>query len=283
METDHPGRHHTWWDLKLSTDFGLDNMTQSTYLQGVAAMRAGLIPPSRIEHQQGSSWNLLGHLFDPELNLETGNRALFLLGAAAEGNEGDHTAVLRLLGNPYWAMGIGDKSVVLLLAASLRPAVAIDAGTFLGGSAQALAMFADRVITIDCDRDRADHVSHLANVEFRCGVAAEVLKEVLQQESAVELIVLDADHTTAGISAEVEQVLRFPPSQLRAVLIHDSALDTCRAGLDSVDWHSDPAIRGVTLDFLPGEVNEVGRMVGGMALVWSMAQPTHPEGSGQPQ
>ena len=163
-------------DLLLNDDFTLDNVARSTYLLGVAAERARLIPSSRMAEELGSGWALLGHLFDPALEVETTSRALFLLGAATERSGRSPEEVLQRLHDPYWAMGLGDKVVVLLVAASLRPTVAIDAGTFLGGSAAALSMFAERVITIDVDAARARHVEGLANVEFVCGVAADVLK-----------------------------------------------------------------------------------------------------------
>ena len=79
---------------------------------------------------------------------------------------------------------------------------------------------------------------------------------------------LDAAHSADGIVAEVEQLLRFPPTRLRAVLIHDSAMQMCRDGLESVDWEGNPVVRGATLDFVPGEVNKDGLMGGGLAVVW---------------
>jgi len=255
-------------DLLLNDDFTLDNVARSTYLLGVAAERAGLIPSSQMAEEFGSGWGLLGHLFDPALEVETTSRALFLLGAATERSSTSPEEVLQRLHDPYWAMGLGDKAVVLLVAASLRPTVAIDAGTFLGGSAAALSMFAERVITIDVDAARERHIEELANVEFVCGVAAEVLEELLPSERSAELVVLDAAHTADGIVAEVEQLLKSPPTRLRAVLIHDSAMQMCRDGLDSVDWEGNPVVRGATLDFVPGEVSKDGLMGGGLAVVW---------------
>ena len=126
------------------------------YLLGVAAERAPLIPSSQMAEQLGSGWGLLGHLFDPSLEIETASRALFLLGAATEQSDQSPEEILERLHDPYWAVGLGGKAVVLLVAASLRPTVAIDAGTFLGGSAAALSMFAERVITIDVDAARGD-------------------------------------------------------------------------------------------------------------------------------
>ena len=129
-------------------------------------------------------------------------------------------------------------------------------------------MFAERVITIDVDAAREQHVEGLANVEFVCGVAAEVLEALLPVEHSAELVVLDAAHSADGIVAEVEQLLKSPPTRLRAVLIHDSAMQMCRDGLDSVDWEGNPVVRGATLDFVPGQVSKDGLMGGGLAVVW---------------
>jgi hypothetical protein len=255
-------------DLLLDDRHKLDSTSRSTFLLGVAAQRAGLIQPSAMAAQPGEGWAILGHLFDPALELDTVTRALVLLGAATERLGYAPREILERLHDPYWAMGLGDKAVVLLIAASLQPSVAIDAGTFLGGSAAALALFAVRVITIDLDDAQGRHVEGLANVEFVGGLAADVLARILPDERSAELVILDAAHTADGIVAEVEQLLRFPPEVPRAVLIHDSAMETCREGLDSIDWASNPAVRGVTLNFVPGEVSTDGVMGGGLAVIW---------------
>jgi hypothetical protein len=258
-------------ELLVSHDVTLDSASRAAYLLGVAAQRLGWIRDSAISAVNGPGWPLLGHLFDPALGVDVGTRALFLLGAVAERMAHMPDDVLSLFEDTRWAMSLADKAVLLLVAAALRPGVAIDAGTFLGGSATALSRFAERVVTIDMDEASGSSVAGLPNVEFRCGAAADVLRTLLPTERSAELVVLDASHTTDGIMDEVQQLLDFPPDRLRAVLIHDSAMETCRAGLEAVDWEANPAVRGVTLDFLPGEVRSDGVRVGGLAVVWLLA------------
>ncbi len=90
-------------------------------------------------------------------------------------------------------------------------------------------------------------------------------------------MVLDASHETDGIVEEVEAVLRHPSAGLRALIIHDSAMPSCRKGLESIRWEDHPSVRSVTLDFLPGCENEAGEMGGGMALAWVLSDaPTPP-------
>ncbi|GEM_PF-1979789 len=256
------------FELLLDRKYSLNNLAKCTFLLGFAAERSGMIPQHELGQQQGEGWGLLGHLFDPSLGIETSTRALLLLGAITEHNGYAPEQVLQILQDQDWAMGNADKAVLLLVAAALQPKLAIDAGTFLGGSASALSMFAERVITIDIDPARAQNVEHLPNVDFLSGIASDVLAELLPTTPAAELVVLDASHTCNGIQAEVEQLLSNPPSCLRAVLIHDSAMETCRAGLDLIDWAAYPLVRSFTLDFLPGVENEEGVMGGGLAVVW---------------
>ncbi|MFN8051416.1 MAG: hypothetical protein U0Q22_08275 [Acidimicrobiales bacterium] len=248
-----------------------DRLTKTLFLLGVMVERSTAGLPA---HELARIWEpgaVLGHLFEDALGEDTGNRALFLLGVMTERSGRRPIDVLGRFTDPAWAMRAGEKAVVLLLASVLRPTLAIDAGTYRGGSAAALSDWSDKVVTIDLDPSCARHVAHLTNVEFRCGRTPQILDEVLREHDA-ELVVLDADHSERGITAEVAAVLRRPGSKLRVIVIHDTAMPTCRRGLDAVDWANDPTVRGVSLDFLPGEDSDEG-LICGMALIWTDPTP----------
>lgn len=255
-------------DREISLDLTLRMM----FLLGVVsewADRPGdRLAPHHLSETLGDTWSVLGYLVSPELRFDTDLRALFLLGTLAVRSRAPIGPVLDHLSDDRWQMSIGDKAVIMLLAAALRPPVAIDAGTFLGRSAAALSLSCGQVVSIDWDTDRAAHVSALDNVEFRSGLAAEVVDEVLAEHPETNLVVLDADHGEAGIAAEVASVLRHRTRGLRALVIHDSAMASCRRGLESIAWEDEPSVRGYSLDFLPGSLNECGELVGGLALAW---------------
>lgn len=266
------GRLGSILDLLGDPDLHLDLVPRMAFLLGVVSERADepgdRLAPHHLSETLGDTWSVLGYLVGQELRFDTEFRALFLLGTLAVRSRAPIGPLLDHLSDEGWQMSLGDKAVILLLAVALRPPVAIDAGTFLGRSAAALSLSCSQVVSIDWDPDRAAHVADLDNVEFRSGLASEVVDEVLSEYPETNLVVLDADHSEAGIAAEVASVLRHRTRGLRALVIHDSTMASCRRGLESIAWDDAPAVRGYSLDFLPGSLNESGEPVGGLALVW---------------
>ncbi|QXC63110.1 class I SAM-dependent methyltransferase [Aquihabitans sp. G128] len=228
--------------------------------------------PHPLAEQLGPPWAVLGHLVSAERITDPVDRALVLLGGLVERDGLDPRVVLAHLGDDDWQMSVGERALVLLLSAALRPPLAVDAGTFLGRSAAALALSSQRVTSIDWGVERGAHVTGLDRVDFRCGRAADVLDEVLAAHPECNLVVLDADHGAEGIAAEVEAVLRHPNVGLRAVVVHDVDMPSCRAGLASVPWDDRPQVRGRSLDFISGTGG-----TGGVALLWVASEdPTLP-------
>ena len=86
----------------------------------------------------------------------------------------------------------------------------------------------------------------VSNVEFVTGPSAQTLPALIErlQESGepVEFVLIDADHTAAGVRGDVESVLRYRPTKRPLyVVMHDSFNPECRRGMKEAPWETNPA------------------------------------------
>lgn len=161
-----------------------------------------------------------------------------------------------------WEMSTVDRAAIEAFASLVRPQVAVDVGTYNGGSARALRRHAERVVTIDLDPGADPGID---GVDFVAGYSWEALPRVL--DDRVGLVLLDADHTLDGVRREVEAVLSWRPGRGVALLVHDAA--QAREALLAVDWAGCPWVHGVALDFVPSAADGWG----GLGFVWLDGRP----------
>jgi hypothetical protein len=81
---------------------------------------------------------------------------------------------------------------------------------------------------------------------------------------------VDGDHSTDGVRKDIDNLLRFRPRTPLYIVMHDSFMPECRAGLEQANWAANPHVHAVELDFVSGIVNPAPRfrntLCGGLAL-----------------
>ena len=83
----------------------------------------------------------------------------------------------------HWQMQQGERFALDGLLAQLRPQLAIEVGTFEGGSLRRIAAHAEHVHAFDLDPKVAELAGELDNVTFHIGDSAELLPQVLAGSS----------------------------------------------------------------------------------------------------
>jgi hypothetical protein len=99
-------------------------------------------------------------------------------------------------------------------------------------------------------------LAELQHVSIHTGDSHQKLPELLGRFSAaginVDFVLVDGDHTADGVKRDIEDLLSSPAISRTVILIHDSANEIVRAGLEAVDYDSHEKVRSVDLDFVPG-------------------------------
>ena len=185
-----------------------------------------------------------------------------------------------------WQMNDSERLAMTAVLHRLKPTCAIEIGTYKGGSLSLLAQYASVVFSIDIDPTIPEKFSQFNNVSFFTGPSGDVLPALLQALIAVDLpvefILIDGDHSAAGVQRDIESVLDYVPRKPLVVMLHDGFNPECRRGMMSADWGRSPFVQWIDLDFVPGRVVEHGGagdggMWGGLAL--ALIDPVPRKGS----
>jgi hypothetical protein len=182
------------------------------------------------------------------------------------------------LGTPKlldWAMSPSEKVALIFLLEHLRPKVAIEIGTYKGGSLQVLSQFCHRVYSIDVDPDIPRRLEgKFPNVEYLIGPSDQLLPPLIDRlaEEGAELsfALVDGDHSAEGVRKDIDNLLRFRPIVPLYIVMHDSFNPQCRLGLIQAHWSANRYVHAVELDFVAGTVNSApnfrNQLWGGFAL-----------------
>ena len=161
-----------------------------------------------------------------------------------------------------WQMLDSERAMLLALLSRLKPQCAIEVGVYRAGSLGVLAPHAAKVYALDIDPGcAASYADRFPNVEFITGPSGTTLPALLDRLQAsgesVDFVLIDADHTAAGVRGDIESVLRYRPAKRPLYLVmHDSFNPECRRGMKEANWEANPHVHTVEIDFV------VGMMVG---------------------
>jgi len=176
-----------------------------------------------------------------------------------------------------WQMHDSERLALTALLCRQKPYCAIEVGTNRAGSLSLIAQYSQLVFSIDIDPTIKERYRQFENVSFLTGDSSVVLQcllnELNQTGIPVDFILLDGDHTAAGIRRDVAALLSYKPKKPLFVLLHDSFNPECRRGIVEAGWHLSPNCHFVDLDFVPGRVVEPpgpshGQLWGGFALAY---------------
>ena len=179
----------------------------------------------------------------------------------------------------HWAMLDSERATLSAMASSLEPGCVVEVGVYRAGSLGVLAAHSAKVYALDIDPQcAASYASRFPNVEFITGPSAQTLPALIDRlqasDQSLELVLIDADHTAAGVRGDIDSVLRYRPTKRPLyIIMHDSFNPECRGGIKGAAWEANPYVHAVEIDFVVGMLcgNEeppgfVGSMWCGLAL-----------------
>ena len=154
-----------------------------------------------------------------------------------------------------WQMQQGERFALDGLLAQLRPRLAIEVGTFEGGSLRRIAAHAEHVHAFDLDPKVAELAGEFDNVTFHIGDSAELLPQVLaelgREGRHVDFALVDGAHTREAVRGDGAALLGADACRQTVIVFHDSANAEVRAGLEDLELAEHPKVALALLDCVP--------------------------------
>ena len=174
-----------------------------------------------------------------------------------------------------WQMSRAEKYCLLGLMKELTPDVAIEIGTYKGGSLQVISAYSKSVYSIDISDSPGKFLSpKFTNVEFVVGDSAncleEIFKKIDQEERSLDFILVDGDHTRKGVYRDLDTIFSYPHKRPITILMHDSFNPECRKGIRTFLESHPQFVAYAELDYVTGSYwhNDTYReMWGGLAMI----------------
>ena len=171
-------------------------------------------------------------------------------------------------------MSFGERAALEGVLRQLQPRLALEIGTYDGGNLRAIAAHSAHVHTFDLN-DVVPDRKRFTNVTFHVGdpktLVPSLLGELEQEGSVVDFILIDADHSTEGVRQDLEYVLASNATRRTVIVLHDTANDETRAGIERVDLARRDHVVYVELDFIAGHQfrggHFDGQVWGGLGLI----------------
>ena len=166
------------------------------------------------------------------------------------------TAVpLEIFENQIWQMSLGERAAVEGVLAQLQPSVAIEVGSAEGAGLRRIAAHAGEVHSFDL---APPSLPVPDNVTLHTGDSHQLMPQLLgefaQQDRNVDFALVDGDHSPDGVRRDIEDLLNSPALARTVILIHDTANERVRQGVDAVRFGAWPKVAHVDLDWLPGRL-----------------------------
>jgi hypothetical protein len=178
------------------------------------------------------------------------------------------------LGNAAWQMTNGERVAYEGTLAFVRPELAVEIGSAMGGSLERTAAYSGHVHSFD--RVEPGPVARtLANVTFHTGnshvLLSPWLETVVRDGATIDFAHVDGDHTPAGVAQDITDILRCPAFD-GVMVLHDVMNQSVRDGLDLVGFERFPDVVYVDYDFVPGHMTRARdrsyrELWGGIGLV----------------
>ncbi len=152
-------------------------------------------------------------------------------------------------------MALGERAAMEGVLCQLQPELSIEIGTAEGASMRRIAAHSGEVHSFDLT---SPSLGAPGNVTLHTGDSHQLLPEFLHQlaEEGLEVgfVLVDGDHSPEGVRRDLEDLLDSPAIAQTVILIHDTANETVRSGIDSVAFEEWDKVGHVELDWVPGHV-----------------------------
>jgi len=162
---------------------------------------------------------------------------------------------VQIFADTVWQMSLGERAAVEGVLAQLKPELAIEIGSAEGACLRRIAAHAGEVHSFDLVAPVGEPPD---NVTLHTGDSHELLPAFLarlaDQSKTVDFVLVDGDHTPEGVRRDVEDLLDCTALAQTVILIHDTANERVRRGLDAVRFAAWPKVAHVELDWIPGQL-----------------------------
>jgi hypothetical protein len=162
---------------------------------------------------------------------------------------------LEIFNDPVWQMSRGERAAVEGVLSQTKPALAIEIGSMEGACLVRIAAHAAEAHSFDL---KPPTLAMPANVTLHTGDSHELLPPFLAELTArqrnVDFVIVDGDHTPEGVRQDIEDLLDSRAVAHTVMLIHDTANERVRAGIDAVHFAAWPKVAHVELDWIPGRL-----------------------------
>lgn len=167
-----------------------------------------------------------------------------------------------------WQMHDSERLALTGLLARHQPNCSVEVGTYHGGSLSLICQYSKLIFSIDIDETIPSRLN-LPNVNFLTGPSHVILPHLLTELNRagipVEFVLIDGDHSAAGVKRDIAYILKYVPKKSMFVALHDSFNPECRQGMLEAGWERSPYCHWVDLDFVPGRLG-TQQLWGGLAL-----------------
>jgi hypothetical protein len=161
----------------------------------------------------------------------------------------------ELLEDEAWQMSLGERAAVEGVLARLRPALAIEIGSAQGAALRRIASYAGEVHSFDL---APPALPQPENVTLHTGDSHELLPaflaELAEQGRNVDFVLLDGDHSEQGVRSDLQDLLDSRALGRSVILVHDTANERVRRGIDAVRFTAWPKVVHVDLDCVAGQL-----------------------------
>jgi hypothetical protein len=163
--------------------------------------------------------------------------------------------LVKIFEDLIWQMSLGERAAIEGVLAQLRPSLAIEIGSMEGSCLGRIAAYADEVHSFDLDPPSLPMPDH---VVLHTGDSHELLPTFLAELAAagrnVDFAIVDGDHTPEGVRRDVEDLLDSTAVAQTVIMIHDTANERVRLGVDAIRFAAWPKVAHVELDWIPGRL-----------------------------
>jgi hypothetical protein len=183
-------------------------------------------------------------------------------------------------------MSVGERAALEGVLALAKPNLAIEIGTAEGGSLRRIAAHAGEVHSFDLVEPPSD-LRELENVTFHTGSSHELLAPVLAgfagSDRNVDFVLVDGDHSADGVRRDLSELLSSPALGRTLVLVHDTANERVREGVDAARVDRFAKVVHVDLDAVAGAMYRAPEirheLWGGLGLI--LVDADEPRGADQ--
>jgi hypothetical protein len=164
--------------------------------------------------------------------------------------------IAALVGGPQ-QMSLGERAAMEGVLSVLQPELALEIGTAEGGSLRRVAAHSAEVHSFDLVEPDSE-TARIAHATFHAGDSHELLPVFLGELAGagrnVDFVLVDGDHSASGVRTDIEDLLDSPAIGRTVILLHDTANEEVRRGMDAVDLDRYPKVSHADFDFVAGYV-----------------------------